>query len=230
MKLYQFEHSPFCDKVRRALRHKQLPFEIEEVPMAQAPSRLRKLNPAAKVPVLEHDGRLVADSTDIALYLEDRFPDPPLLPQDPRERATCLVLEDWADESLYFYEMRLRFTLPHNAERWVPELLAHDPAPLRFVARRVVPGVVRRQLAAQGIGRKSEAQVLADVQRHLDALGGWLGDREWLVGGALSLADLAVFAQVHCLRGTEEGSRMIDARPRLGTWMDRVDRATAALQ
>lgn len=226
MKLYQFEISPFCDKVRRALRYKGLPFEVEEVPLTQAPIRLRRLNPAGKVPVLEHDGRLVTDSSDIVLYLEDRFAEPPLLPDDPEQRARCHVLEDWADESLYFYEMRLRFTFPHNAERWIPELLRHDTAPMRAIGKRVVPRVITRQLAAQGLGRRSSAQVLAELQRHLDAVDGWLGDDEWLVGGALTLADLALFAQLHCIRGAEEGARMIEARPRVDAWMERVDRAT----
>ncbi|MFW5876433.1 MAG: glutathione S-transferase family protein [Myxococcota bacterium] len=224
--LHQFEHSPFCDKIRRALRHKGVDFEVEEVPMAQSPSRLKKINPAVKVPVLEHDDRIVTDSSDIALYLEDQFPEPPLWPEDARERALCHILEDWADESLYFYEMRLRFTFPHNAERWIPELLSHDPAPLRFVARRVVPRVVRRQLEAQGVGRKSEGQILAEVQRQLDAVDGWLGEGSWLVGDMLTIADLAVFAQLHCIRGSDEGGRMIEARPRLAGWMSRVDAAT----
>lgn len=195
--------------------------------MGQAPWRLRKLNAAGKVPVLEHDGRRIADSTDIALYLEDCFPDPPLLPESSRDRALCHMLEDWADESLYFYEMRLRFTVPHNAERWIPEALSHDPAPLRALGKKVVPAVVRKQLEAQGLGRKSNAQVLAEVQRHLDAVEAWLGDRDWLVGSSLTLADLAVFAQLHCLRGTEEGARMMDARPHILGWMDRVESATA---
>lgn len=227
MKLYQFTISPFCDKIRRALRYKGLSFEVEEVPMSQAPVRLKRINPAAKVPVLDHDGHIVADSSDIAIYLEEHFPDPKLLPDDPREHALCHVLEDWADESLYFFEMRLRFTFPHNAERWVPELVAHDAAPLRTVGKRLVPLVVRRQLTAQGLGRRSDAQVLADLQRHLDALEVWLGDGEWLVGKSLTLADLSVFAQLFCIRGTDEGQRLIAARHRLSAWMDRVDQATS---
>jgi glutathione S-transferase len=226
LRLHQFALSPFCDKIRRALHHKGQPFEVVEVPVTRAAAHLRRMNPAAQVPVLEHDGRHVADSSEIALYLEDQFPDPPLFPQEPRQRALCHILEDWADESLYFYEMRLRFSFPHNARRWVPELLAHDPAPMRMVAQAVVPRVVKRQLAKQGIGRRSDAQILAEVQRHLDAVADWVQDRPWLVGDTLTIADLSVFAQLHCIRGTDEGGRMIASRPTVTAWMDRVDRAT----
>jgi glutathione S-transferase len=225
--LHQFELSPFCDKVRRALRYKGVPFTVVNVPVSTAPLKLRRLNSAGKVPVLENDGRHVADSTDIGLYLEESYPEPPLYPTEPSARALCHVLEDWADESLYFYEMRLRFTFPHNARRWIPALLEHDPAPLRATARVVVPRIVRQQLAKQGVGRKSDAQVLAEVQRHLDAVGDFVADKQWLVGDALTMADLAVFAQLHCIRGTDEGGRMVASRPALAAWMERVHRATA---
>ena len=121
--LYQFEISPFCDKIRRVLHWKGQPYQVREIPLAQTFTRLRKINPVGKLPCIEHEGRLIADSTDIAHYLEERFPQPPLVPSDPLERGLCHMLEDWADESLYFYEMRLRFTFPHNARRWLPALM-----------------------------------------------------------------------------------------------------------
>jgi glutathione S-transferase len=77
------------------------------------------------------------------------------------------------------------------------------------------------------VGRKSVQQVLEDVERQVDALAGLLGDREWLVGGALSLADLSVFAQIRCIRGAEEGAQIIQGRPTVGAWMERVEAATS---
>ena len=152
--LHQFEISPFCDKIRRILHWKQQPYVVREVPLRDAMS-VRKVNPAGKLPCLEHDGRFVADSTDIAYYLEDRFPDPPLVPRDPKLRALCHVFEDWADESLYFYEMRLRFTVDHNTRRNLPLLVAHDPPWMKAAARLVVPRMMRGILRKQGLGRKS---------------------------------------------------------------------------
>lgn len=225
--LYQFEISPFCDKIRRVLHWKGQPFQVREVSLQESLTRLRKMNPAGKLPCLEHHGRFVADSTDIAHYLEATWPEPPLLPADPTQRALCHVLEDWADESLYFYEMRLRFTLPHNAERWVPELAAHDNPAVRALSPYLVPRVLATQLRQQGVGRKPVDAVLRDVQRHLEAVTRILGGREWLLGEALSLADIAVFVQLHCIRGAEEGARLIGGRPALVDWMERVDRATA---
>ena len=226
--LYQFEISPFCDKIRRVLHWKGQPYQVREIPLAQTFTRLRKINPVGKLPCIEHEGRLIADSTDIAHYLEERFPDPPLVPSDPLERGLCHMLEDWADESLYFYEMRLRFTFPHNARRWLPALTAHDGAFIRRLAPRVIPRLMRGALARQGLGLKPRAAILADVERHLAAAADRLEGRDWLVGEALCLADLSVFAQFFCIRGTEEGAKMIEARPGVSAWMQRVDRATSA--
>lgn len=228
IRLHQFEISPFCDKIRRVLHVKGQAYEVVEVPLAKAFTQVKKINPAGKLPCLEIDGEFLADSSDIARHLEARFPEPPLLLEDPRQRALCHVLEDWADESLYFYEMRLRFTFPHNAKRWVPALAAHDGAFMRAVAPFVIPRMMRSTTGAQGVGRKSEAAVLADVERHLDAVDGLLAGGEWLVGDRLTLADISVFVELFCIRGADEGAKRIEARPSVVAWMERVDRATAA--
>jgi len=225
--LYEFEISPFCDKIRRVLHWKKQPYEVHEVSLWQALTQLRRLNPAGKLPCLEHDGRFVADSSEIALHLEERFPTPPLLPEDPVQRALCHVLEDWADESLYFYEMRLRFGTRENAKRWLPVLAAHDAAPFRALAPRILPRIFAWQLRQQGIGRKSTAAVLADLERHLSAVATLLDGREFLVGDALTLADISVFAQLFCIRGSAEGALAIEKEPSVVAWMGRIDEATA---
>jgi glutathione S-transferase len=225
--LYQFEVSPFCDKARRVLHWKRQPYEVHEVTLWQALTQVRRLNPAGKLPCLEHDGRLIADSSEIALYLEERFPTPPLLPADPRQRALCHVLEDWADESLYFYEMQLRFGTKENAKRWLPVLAAHDAAPFRALSRFILPRVLGAQLRQQGIGRKPIATVLADLERHVRAVASLLDGRDYLVGDALTLADISVFAQLFCIRGASEGAVAIEKEPSVVSWMTRVDEATA---
>jgi glutathione S-transferase len=227
--LYQFEISPFCDKVRRILNVKRVPYRIEEVPPSKTLSVVRKLNPAGKLPFLVDDaGTVVADSTDIAYWLEQRHPQPRLVPDDPRERALCHILEDWADESLYFYEMRLRFTLPHNARRFIPELVKHERALVQRLAPLAMPIVLRRTVASQGVGKKPLEIVLRDVERHLDALAGLLSaGNQWLLGDRMTLADLSVFAQLFCIRASDEGGRMVAARPSVADWMARVDGTTA---
>lgn len=223
--LYQFEISPFCDKVRRILNVKGQDYAIREVKISEA-GRLREISPSGKYPVLDHDGTRIADSTDIAHYLETRFPAPRLVPADPAQAALAHVLEDWADESLYFQEMTMRLVWPQNARHWAPILLKDEGALFRMIGPRMVPKVAARQSRAQGTGRKSQGQVIADLTRHADALVQLLGDRSYLVGNALSLADISVFAQLFCIDGTPEGKAVIDARPTLRGWMTRIDQET----
>ncbi len=225
--LYQFEISPFCDKIRRVLHVKGVDYTTREISMQDAVTKVRKVNPVGKLPAIEHEGRRFGDSTDIAYYLEERFPEPRLLPSDPRERALCHVLEDWADESLYFYEMFLRFTLGHNAARWVPLLCANDSEIVSRAARFVIPRHMKAILVKQGLGRKSRKQVMADLRRHFEALDGMLSTGPWLVGSSMTLADIAVFVQFACICGTKEGAATLTDFERVGLWMQRVETATA---
>ncbi|MBK8256724.1 MAG: glutathione S-transferase family protein [Polyangiaceae bacterium] len=226
MILHQFQISPFCDKIRRILHVKGLSYETREVPLSQLFTRLRKLNKVGKVPVLEHNGAMITDSTDIAHYLEERFPTPALLPTDRAERGLVHVLEDWADESLYFYEVFVRFGLAHNAAQWVPTLLEHDPKWFKAIAGTVIGPSLKQTLGAQGLGKKPVDRVLRDIERHVDALAGMLGERQWLVGSTLTLADIAVVSQLGCIGATPEGAAIINGSTPVSNWMTRVNSAT----
>lgn len=225
--LYQYEISPFCDKVRRVLHLKGVDYRVEEVTIADTlKGRLKKLSPAAKLPVLEIEGERIADSSDIVRFLEARFPEPRLVPVDPKEQALMHFLEDWADESLYFYEMHLRFTLPHNAERWVPEAAKHDGKLVRSIAGVALPRAMLKATRAQGTGRKPIEAIRLDLDRHFHMLNQWLAGKRWLVGESLTLADVAVFAQLQCLAGTAEGQDLLRGYDGVRAWMARVDEST----
>jgi glutathione S-transferase len=80
--------------VRIALVEKGLPFTVREVDLARKPPELFALNPAGAVPVLVDEGAAIPESMVILHYLEDRFPEPPLLPRDPLGRARARLLCD----------------------------------------------------------------------------------------------------------------------------------------
>lgn len=227
--LYQYELSPFCDKVRRVLNVKGVPYRVAEVTIFDTlKGRLKKLSPAAKLPVIDVDDERIADSTDIVRFLEARFPEPALMPTDPREQALVHFFEDWADESLYFYEMHLRFTLPHNAARWVPEASKFDGSAIRNIAKIALPKAMARTTATQGTGRKPLEVIKRDLDRHFHMLNVWLKDRDWLVGDALTLADIAVYVQIECIAGSSEGQDLLRGYEELRDWMQAVDEATKA--
>src|SRR5438552_4153668 len=104
MKLYDFLPCPFGQKVRIVLAEKGLSYELVEVDLSQGDNRrpdFIRLNPFGRVPVLVDEDNTVYDSTIIAEYLEDEYPEPPLLPGVGASalRSRARLMEDFADTS-----------------------------------------------------------------------------------------------------------------------------------
>lgn len=224
--LYQFAVSPFCDKVRRILRFKQIPFSIYEWPVAEVP-QIREKNPSGKLPFVEWDGQVIADSTDIALEVERRVPDPPLLPESPRERAVVLALEDWADESLYFYEMCLRFG-DDDFDRNLPKIVGTMPKEVVEMLAPMLRDNFRQITSTQGVGRKSPAQLRSDVERLFTSIEALQAETGFVVGSRMTLADIAIVCQAECIADSTVGQEVLASHPGLRGYFERIDMLTQA--
>jgi glutathione S-transferase len=99
--LYDDVFSPYARKVRIALYEKGVPFErVRALHGDCNRTDFLHVNPRAEVPALVDGDFSLYDSTIICEYLEDRHPEPPLYPRDPRRRAECRLIEDLADTQL----------------------------------------------------------------------------------------------------------------------------------
>src|SRR5262245_54443675 len=113
MKLYSGPLSMFGAKAEIAAHEKGIAFELEMVAFSQekgyAPKHpeVLRINPKRQVPVLIDGALEIFDSTQVFEYLEDRFPDPPLWPRDPAERARARLLELKSDEMFFPHVIRL---------------------------------------------------------------------------------------------------------------------------
>ncbi len=85
--LYALPVSLYSAKTRIALRHKRLAWREELPPGGYGAAEYKRIVASGNLPALVDDGFIIADSEVIAEYLEERFPEPPLLPADPRGRA-----------------------------------------------------------------------------------------------------------------------------------------------
>jgi glutathione S-transferase len=93
MQLHDNPFSPYAFKVRAVLYEKGADFEKCEVQRREQRERLLQLNPRGEVPALVDGNAVLCDSKVICAYLEERFPEPPLLPADPPARARVRWLE-----------------------------------------------------------------------------------------------------------------------------------------
>ena len=86
--LYTAERCPYAARARIVLAEKGLDYDAVEIDLDDRPAWLYEKNPLGRVPVYEEDGGLVLPESRVIMeYLEDRYPEPPLWPADPAERA-----------------------------------------------------------------------------------------------------------------------------------------------
>jgi len=106
--LYNAPRCPYVARVRIVLAEKGIDYEVVDIDLDDRPAWLYEKNPAGRVPVIEEDdGRPLAESAVIMEFLEERYPEPPLLPPDPADRAAVrlLIFRD-GDLTAPYYALR----------------------------------------------------------------------------------------------------------------------------
>jgi glutathione S-transferase len=223
--VHQYRVSPFAAKVRRACYYKGISFETRNLSTADM-GAIKKMSSSGKTPVLEHKGQFIIDSTDIIRYLDQAYDGRRLIPEDPLARAQAHIFEDWADESLYFYDLTMR-SWPNNARLLGEDLVMDEKKTWRKkLLRPLMPKLIAKQAAPQGIARKSREVVCREAALQFDAIEAITGQQDYLVGKELSVADIAVVSMCTVLERAEEARDLMEARPALMAWRERIDSAT----
>jgi glutathione S-transferase len=89
--LYDADRCPYCARARIALAEKGVEHDVVEVDLTDRPPWINEKNDTGRVTGLEEDAWLLPESSVILEYLDERYPEPPLLPADPAERALARV-------------------------------------------------------------------------------------------------------------------------------------------
>ena len=97
--LHTFRRCPFAIRVRVTLEEKNLEYQMIEEKLSAKSTDLLKLHPEGRVPLLIHGGQVIHESSIITEYIDDFFPNPPLRPIDPLERAQLRMLTYWCDRT-----------------------------------------------------------------------------------------------------------------------------------
>jgi RNA polymerase-associated protein len=99
VKLIDAPRCPYCARVRIALAEKGLDYDAVEIDLSDRPAWVYELNVTGRVPILD-DGFVLPESEVIMAYLEERFPEPALLPPDPAARARARLLVHRFDRNI----------------------------------------------------------------------------------------------------------------------------------
>jgi len=107
--------SPYVRKVLVCLEIKGIPYLVDPIVPFYGNDEFGIISPVRRIPVLIDDGLVIPDSTIICEYLEDRYPQTPLYPQSPMQKARARWLEEYADSRMgqvfiwsYFNEIVIR--------------------------------------------------------------------------------------------------------------------------
>lgn len=226
LELYHHGSSVCAAKVRLALAEKSLDWVSHYVDILRgeqfAPQFLR-LSPKAVVPVLIDDGAVILESTVICEYAEEAYPDHPIYPRSPLERAQVRVWTKAVDEDLHPACSALTYVISHRHT-----LLRHGVGSFEdFLTDAAPQDVAARTLKWQWIQQGLEAPGAADKIRLYDGymhrMEAALADSDWLVAGRFSMADIAMAPYVNrlsalCLSGIWQAGRL----PRVERWFERL--------
>ena len=171
--LYEHPLSPYAQKVKIALREKDVPFEVampEGIGAGSTGGEFAEAAPRREVPALIDGDVSLFDSTIILEYIEDKWPEPSLFPADPAARAKCRIIEDVMDTHF-------------EAISWGLGELHHFKRGDEATRARIEQNAAR-QIAA-----------------FMDWLSGQLGDADWFSGEKFGWADLSVAPYLNGIAG-----------------------------
>jgi glutathione S-transferase len=221
--LYHNEISSSSQKVRLCLSEKGLAWESRPVSLRDGEQQqdwYRKLNPRAVVPTLV-DGEAIQESTVINEYLEERFPAPPLMPQEPLGRARVRLWTKQVDESIHDGCIAvLAFAIAFREP-----LLANRDAALQQIGK--IPDVIKRERRRDVLERGLESiHVKIAVLRMTELFSDMesaLAQTEWLAGPAYTLADLSITPYLTRMEDLNLAG-LFERRPHVAAWFDRCKR------
>ena len=110
IEIYSAALCPFAHRSRLTLLEKGVPFKLIEIDLQNKPKNFGEISPYGKVPVLKHGDQRVWESAIINEYLDEAFPEPPLLPKEPIQRAQARIWINFAETRLFATSGKLLYS------------------------------------------------------------------------------------------------------------------------
>ncbi len=194
IKLYQFppalglpNASPFCMKLETYLRMAGLPFEsVYTLNLARSPK--------GKLPYIDDDGTVVADSSLAIEHLKARHGDSLDGWLSPTERAVALAMRRLTEENLYWAMLYARWIDETGWPLTRKAFFGRMPVPLKWFVPHLARRGIRRELSGHGMGRHSPEEIYAIGKTDLTALAEFLGAKPFMMGDRASSLDATAYA------------------------------------
>jgi glutathione S-transferase len=180
--------SPFVTKAEVLLKMAGLPYRTDTRGFNKAPK--------GKLPYIDDDGEVVADSTFIHWHLERKYNIDFDKGLSPEQRAIAWAFEKMMEEHLYWAAVHARWMDDANFVKGPATFFRGIPAPIRPLVVAMIRRQIRRTLRGQGFGRHSPDEVVALGTRSIDATADLLGTKPFMVGPEPTGLDATAFAFV----------------------------------
>ncbi len=229
MKLYSFGPGANSLKPLLALYEKELEFEsvfLNPAKFEHHSDWYKKLNPNGQVPALEHNGKIITESTVICEYLEDEFPDRnPLRPAGNFERAQMRIWTKWVDEyfcwcvSTIGWHRMVGNMVKHLSDEEFEEMVAKVP---------IHEQKVKWRRAREGFPKDLLDEEMRKIGHSVKKLEARLKESKWLACDRYTLADICNFAIANRMdQGFPEFVNEKDT-PAILDWLGRINDRPAA--
>jgi len=224
IKVYSYFNSICTQKVFITLAEKKLAYDTQNIDLftnEQFKPEYLKINPKGVVPALDHDGRIVIESSLICEYLDDSFPTPRLIPADPFARARMRLWSKAVDEALFEATRELSFSAMF---RETMRKMSEEQREGRF--RNVGDPIKRARLMstyAEGVESPYVFQGIAAFETAFDKMEKDMAvGSPWLIGSEMTLADINMMPFVARLAYLDLLDVWIEGRPAAQGWWRRV--------
>jgi glutathione S-transferase len=224
LKLYHAEPAANSLKALIALKEENLPFTSHYVNLhrfEQHEPWFLTINPEGQVPVLEHEGAIISQSSVILEYLEDAFPDaPPLRPADALGRAHMRRWTKFVDEHVMGY------VSIHGWHRMVGVIARSiDAGEFEKLMERV-PLIEQREKwrsARSGFLASDLTNATRKIEAAVDRAEQQLQQTPWIAGDMFTLADINLFANWGFALQRMFPEMGLERRaPQVSSWVERV--------
>ncbi len=209
--LHHYPRSPFSEKVRLLLGHKQLAWKSVLIPAINPkPDVVALTGGYRRTPLLQVGCDIYCDTALIADVLEHLVPTPTAYPEP--EKGMSRILAQWADSTLFWAAMAFNLQ-----PRGAAELFAGAPpeAAKAFADDRA-------KMSAGGMTRLRPADAAGAYKSYLRRLSDMLDDKPFLLGEAPCIADFSAYHPLWYTRRIESLKDILDLTPAVLDWMDRM--------